>query len=447
MKRFVLLALKSLGWLLLLLVLVALAWFASNNRFVDSEPQPVPEALRVTPVTLAAERNTFFAFQALGVPAGADPLVEGRKRWTSGESDLLPEALKWPTGTLWTCSNGMIDCVASWRADPKGLAALLSGSSELGARCVALAAPDLGFEEVLREPKPELKTTADQYAALPLPQFSPLTNCMRWLHAKAVLAQTQGDQETSERALRQADTLLQNVLSGSRTLLGHMVAWTTAQRHFQLLTLMASADPAQVPRYAGHLRDLPANAREAAPWVPAEAHSFREINRELALGCELADPTSTQGELRCSRSLLLMPEATKQLQEGLWMQVRARGHEGGPLALVDWSPQLVEGPFFGTPWRNSIGHILVSVAEGGHTPYYNAHADLLLAHAAAGLALRAASDKPADPAAWLGAQGLDPRLLARLRIENGAVIAKRWREQPDKPADLVFTIPKTPQDA
>jgi hypothetical protein len=441
-------ALKLLGGLLLLASLLALAWVASNNRFVDSKPVPVPEALRLGPASLEPERNAFFALLALNAPAGQDPAVEGRRRWASDERPSEAMALKWPSAKQWNCSDDLPSCVAGWRADPEALGAMLSGAANLGGRCEMLASPVLDFEELLPEPKPEIKKTTDQYGARfgALAHFSASGSCLRWLHAKAVLAQLRGDVAATERALQHADTLLAGLLSGSRSLIGHMIAWRAAQRHFHLLTLMAEADAAHTARYAAHLQDLPATVRAGLPWLPAEAHYARVTLRELALGCELADPSAPLGgpsELRCNRSFWFMPEATTQLLDGLWLQLSERARDGGPLALLDGAPQLPPGVFFGHSWRNTVGHKLVAADSDVHASSFDAQADLLLSHAAARLALRAAVDKPADAAAWLTTQELDARLLARLRVDAGAVHARRWRTQAGQPAELSFPIPKT----
>ena len=42
MKQFALSTLKGLAWLALALVLLALAWLASNNRWVDARSDAVP---------------------------------------------------------------------------------------------------------------------------------------------------------------------------------------------------------------------------------------------------------------------------------------------------------------------------------------------------------------------------------------------------------------------
>ncbi|RZL34901.1 MAG: hypothetical protein EOP35_16145, partial [Rubrivivax sp.] len=65
---------KVLMWVVLgpvvLLLLLVVAWVASNGRWADAAPQPVPPELMPQQVTLPAEANAFFDAQGLLAPLG-----------------------------------------------------------------------------------------------------------------------------------------------------------------------------------------------------------------------------------------------------------------------------------------------------------------------------------------------------------------------------------------
>ena len=56
MKKIAVSSLKGLAWMALVVVLLALAWLASNNRWVDAQSDAVPAALQRPAATLPDER-------------------------------------------------------------------------------------------------------------------------------------------------------------------------------------------------------------------------------------------------------------------------------------------------------------------------------------------------------------------------------------------------------
>lgn len=450
MRKIVINSLRLLLGLVVALAALVLAWLASNNRWVDAAPAPVPEALRLQESRLPVQRNGFFALLGLDAAEGVDPAVEGLQRWRDPHAPRAAAALRWPgrdgrASPVWNCSSDRDDCAVHWRREAAALTELIRSHASLGARCEKLAMPSFEMEEQLARPRTELRVPSDQYTAnMPAPHGVNAIGCLRWAQVQAVLAEQRGEPMNALANLQRADQLMRALLRGSRSLAGASIAWNAAALQGQLVTAMAAANPALLPEFAGLLQALPEEARDPSFWIASEAFFARQVNRELGLGCsvEHADATTTPGaRLQCSPGLTFMPNATQELMDSQWQQALTMAR-GDVLNLLDWQPQPQGVRVLGMAWRNSIGHLLVDVAMPAYQSYPRRQANVLLQHEAARLALAAAAQAPAQRSAWLAQQkGIAPRLLERLQIDGDHVLARGWSAAGDEQRTYRYPIP------
>lgn len=454
MRKWVFTTLKGLGWLLLALLLLVLAWLASNNRWIDARSDAVPAALQPPPQTLPAERNAFFTLLGLDAPAGEDPNKVGQRRWkNNGDTAGSLPSLRWPgpgpsdPASSWNCRLGQDDCVARWREQSVALQALMQTHALIGRRCEALADTSLALEEWLPTPSAEIKEPKDQYAAK-MPAFQHWTQCGRWLRIQTVLAEARGDTAAFKQGLQRSQNYVQGLLTQAGSLLGNVLAWNLAAEHWQLAVALTVRQPALAADMIRLMEPLPPRALDASRWMVHEAYFGRQVNRELGQTCQ-SEGSSLEGVpnaglmdrvFMCS-PFGFMPGDTQQLLDQLWLQGIDKAR-GGPLALLDWAAPPQGTRIFGMAWRNTIGHVLVDIAAPVYPSYGQRHADLLLNHELALLALKAAAHKPADRAAWLAAQPLDARLRERIRLENGQILAPAWYSAQESAKIVRYPIPR-----
>lgn len=454
MRKNLALTIKWTGRLLLALLLLGLAWLAFNNRWVDASPAPVPEALRLPELGLPPASNGFFALIGLDAAEGADPVAEGLRRWNAPHEPLAAGRLRWPgrdgrANPAWSCSGERQGCVEHWRRESSALMELLRVHASLGARCERLAAPGLVIEELLPQPRAELRVLSDQYVGLPLaPHALNATDCLRWLRVRAVLAEHSGDVTSMLAYLQGADVLVKALLRGSRSLIAASLAWTAAGEQARLVARMASARPAWLPELAALLPALPAEARDPGLWIAAESFFQRQVNRELGLGCapeRVQADVTLDTRLVCSPMLAFLPNATQQLLDAQWQQGLTQAR-GDVLNLLDWQPQASGLRVMGMAWSNSIGHWLVDTAWPAYEGHAHRQANFLLQHEAARLALAAAEQAPSQRAAWLAVQkDTDPRLLARLQFDGDDLVARGWSAAGVEPRSHRYPIPTRPE--
>ena len=440
-------AFKVLLWVVLgplgLMLLVALAWVAFNGSWADATPQPVPPDLLPQAVTLAPVDNAFFDGQGLRAPEGESPNAWGRHAWlgaTTGNDALLVV----PTGDDWNCRAGKDDCMVRWRASAAKLDAQMAGAPTFGERCKALA-DRTSFQEPLpaRRPQPIEGTP---YEALPLPQFSPLTTCMRWLQVEAVLAP---DVRRAEAAWTRANALLRLFASGTQTLVGQAVAWSWVTRHQQLLAQWSAERPAGYVLPAAWQAPLPSRLLLPRAWMVAESHWQRETMagmRDHGEQMFSMDPGWLQSWAG-RHGLGYLPELTAQATAAHWLtDLRLFGDLQGPaLALAVLSkPETALTWWDYLSWRNTIGHILAEVARPHYERYALRQADLVLYQAALDLSQRLNTMPAADRPAWWARQPLDTGIRERLSLEGDAVLIRTWRGDTGKDYAAPVRFPLRP---
>jgi hypothetical protein len=136
-----------------------------------------------------------------------------------------------------------------------------------------------------------------------------------------------------------------------------------------------------------------------------------------------------------------MPRATQQLFDQQWLRTLEAARTG-PLAALDWQPEPQKQWLFGFAWYNTVGHILLDVAQPGYPDYFRRQADLLLHHQAALLALKAAAQSPEQRANWLAEQAMEEKLRARIRLDGTQqIVVSPWAKQDEAAKPTVYAIP------
>ncbi len=418
-------ALRWVSRIALLLLVLALAWVASNA--VDSPPVPRPPALQIPPPQVPDARNAFFALAGLRAPSGQQPAAAGLAQWRGQATPAeLKTLLAAPEGSPYHCEGGA-DCTAAWLADVPRLAAQLGPHAELGARCEALMV-DFAFEE-------RMPARADSAGmAIGVAQHtSGLPTCSRWFNAQAALAAARADAVAAARWLALADRLNRGALTGSRTLVGHTLAWSLSRRTWQAAAALAAAQPALATGLLPVTAPLPAEAGDATRWMVGEAAFGRSMIIGLRADClrpRVDHQPSWFDRLWCRTGIGLLPQQTVADLDRHWLAAIDATRDGLPAAL-DRPPIRVDPDetwLDGWAWRNTFGHALTRVAAASYADYVARQIDVDLHRRAVALALAMARDRvPADQrAAWLAAQPIDDLTRPRLTIDGDTLLARDW---------------------
>jgi hypothetical protein len=377
---------KLLGRLLLGLLLppllLALAWVASNGRWADAAPQPVPRELLLRPLQVAPEHNAFVALQGLDAPDGADIQAAGQASLT-GAPPPVGERLRWPTGELWNCRASKSDCARLWQDQAATLREELGKAAALGARCERLAQMPVWEEVGLGRPANGPLASAP-FAALPMPRFAGLTSCVRWLGMQAVL---EPDDTRALALLARADDLARRALAGSRSLIGTMIGVITVQNNWLLAGDLIALRGWDRARLEPLLKPLPALALSARHWVPHEAQYGREVISDLVHpvhGCQHAKDAEGQpvaswlDRQQCRFALGLMPEQSRQDSDARWLQYLATLPATGPAPCetLQAEPWVDTKPW--PAWRNTMTRWLLDVPGDHWTRYVARQTDLEL---------------------------------------------------------------------
>lgn len=418
-------ALRWVGRIALLVFVVALAWVASNA--VDSPPVPRPSALQIPPPQVPDARNAFFALTGLRAPSGQSPAAAGLAQWRGQATPAeLKTLLAAPDGSPYHCEDAA-DCTAAWLADAPRLEAQLRPYAELGARCEALMA-DFAFEE--RMPT---RTDSAGMAIGVVQHTSGLATCSRWFKAQAALAAARADAVAAARWLALADRLNRGALTGSRTLLGHSLAWSLARRTWQAAAVLVAAQPPLAPGLLPVTAPLPAEASDAARWMAGEAAFGRSMI--LGLRADCARPrVDAQADwvdrLWCSTGIGLLPQQTVADFDRQWLAAIDPTRDGLPAAL-DRPPIRVDSDeawWDDWAWRNTFGHVLMRIRASAYADYVSRQIDLELHRHSVALALAMARDRvPADQrGVWLAAQPIDDLVRPRMTIVGDPLQARDW---------------------
>jgi hypothetical protein len=440
-------ALSALGWLmaasLILPVLAAVAWFFSNLRDVPAQPRP--SELLLTPSTLPASRNNFFAMAGVLMPPGADAAAAAQQEWTQGqELAKLPLAQRTaqmtarhaaasdtprpsqPTTAPWSCADDARDCTDTWVSQASALAAQRAAQT-WGARCDALLEDPrtAAFEELLPQPLSAASPVA--------PHLSGAVACASWFHTGAAVAFAAEDRAQLLITLAQARAHTLALLNGSRSLLAQNVAARIARRFLNTVAYMGARDASLAPDLLPLLQGWPKPAELVRRWIVVEAEFGRNALAEMLSGCAAAPadsaPEATSADALvggaeaisswlCRHRIGTHPQRTAQSFDALWSQRLARVQGDWPAALqqVDDIPK----PLLGFDWVNTFGAFIMEVTRGGYQQYLARHGDLELAHSAVYLLLAAQQQgvRPTDRATWLARQTLPAHHTARLAWSN-----------------------------
>ncbi len=419
--------LRAVAAFVALLLLVGLAWVASNLK--DVEPRPVPPELALA--LPQAGSSSFLRMQGLLAPAGADALQAGREAWAQlqqprpagGALPSSPPGLPGLQGLPAACGAGQ-DCTAALSGDVAALARQLEPHAWLGQRCEALAA-ERGFAEGL---------PASLGADTLLPSYGGWVQCGHWFRGQASLAAAQGDQERALAYLSRDLALGHDQMAGSRTLIGHMIAAAVLRNAYHGV----AAVHLRQPSWAGALAPLVAApvAIDHRRWIVTEAAFVRGTLFAPGRGCQRSawseSPEAASGWMdgACRLGLGYLPEATRQQVDARWLAVWQQAG-AGPDAFIDASlarraereaaPQSLA-------WRNTVGQAIADLAEPALEHYLLRLADVELHRLTLSLALQAAAAgvPEAERDAWLQREAIAPRQRARLQWEDaGRVLTGR----------------------
>jgi hypothetical protein len=411
MKRFF----KTVAWSVLgvlgALLLVALAWVASNWH--DAPAQPRPAALALPKPQLPDEVNSFDALTRLheGLPA----VKEG-------------QALH----CQWRTEN----CFGKWTADVKALAAARAAYAAQGARCDALVGEQFEYEEKL--PKFTGPGTA-------LPAFQGLVTCANWWLSAGVLARSRGDKAAAIASLMQTDRYQRALLAGSHSLVGLMVSNSIARRSLQVFTGVALQDPTMSAALLPLLAPLPDAAAAAKRWMVVESAWQNSTITEISLLTAL--PEHATGDILAPLTNLLVrrgigyhPNRTAQLADARWTRWITQ-LDGGLVAAIQAQRQAhadtqAQGWTAGWTWRNTAGSIMLAIAEPHFVSYLARQADLELHRELAQLAVAAQAQAiaPAQRGEWSKTQALPDHTRTRIAWSaDGRVLsANTWEAEVDR---------------
>jgi hypothetical protein len=367
-------------WLCLALLVPAVlvtAWVACNGRWADAAPDPVDPELQPRPTRLAPEHNAFFDFQGMDAPEGVDINAAGQAslRGDHGERNAQ---LRWPTGDAWTCRSSERDCARLWMTQAGALRAALDAAAMLGGRCERVSRSEQ-FEEVLPT-RPAGSTRSDlPFAALPIPRFSNITSCVRWLGLRAVL---EADDTRALALLADADRLARRALQGSRSLIGSMIGIVAVQNNWLLAGDLFVARNWDRRRLLPLLEPLPARALSPRNWIPYEAEFGRELFRDMATGlqhCVISAESEASWPERqwCRMGLGVLPEQSAQDSDARWLRHLATLPADGPahcetLKAAPWA----EPERIWPAWRNTAARWLIESPGGQYTGYVARQTDL-----------------------------------------------------------------------
>lgn len=396
------------------LLLLVLAWVASN--WDDAPPQPRPAALALPRPQLSDEVNRF------------DALTNLHKGLSAAKG-----------GELLRCHARDEDCFAQWTLDANALLASRAAYAAHGERCDALAGEPFSYEEKL----PKFQGVATE-----LPAFQNHALCASWWLSAGVLAWQRGDKLAAAKQFTPVDLYQRALLAGSHSLIGAMVSVNIARRNTQAFVGVALQDPTMAPTLLPLLAPLPDAAASAKRWMVSEAALTASTIDELASAKGMPEPDEGSGALGAvthrlmNSGIAFHPQRTLAQSDARWLRWMAQ-LDGGVVAAVQaqQGEQAERDASFWLPglaWRNTAGSIVLAVAEPAFLPYLARQADLDLHRELAWLAgsAQAAGIAPARRAEWSQTQTVSPSTRERLRWSaDGRVLSARtWEAETGAPA-------------
>jgi hypothetical protein len=387
---------RAVAAIFALLMALLLAWAGCN--LVDSRPLPTPPALALPAVPADTPLNLAL-MQLLNDH-------DGKTRLRTMQGALLACA---PTD----------DCTQRWTAGAAQLAPRLAEYATLGERCLAAAA-----NTRFAEPLPAVMTPATPMA----PHALAASQCSQWLTLAAVAAAHAGRHDEALERLAQGGATTRALLSGSQSLIASAVAWTVARRHYQGVAAVLALQPGWAPELLPLSAALPADALAPQRWVASEAAWQRGVVADLPSQCGQAEP-EMGGALHwmvCKLGLGLLPEVTRQDIDARWLQRLASAQAGEKAVVGQGEPT----PMSAWAFRNTVGRLLLSLADANYAGYFARQADVDLQRQTLGLATAMTAQQVpiAARADWLRRQTLSPPLQARIMLtaDGTALDARPW---------------------
>lgn len=379
----------GVGAVLAAVLLVVLAWVASNWR--DTEPQAWPEVLTPRAMAVADADNFFIALTAV-------PAVEAKA----------------PRLHLPPCAGA--DCVAVWRTAAPDWASQRQAHAALGAVCEAGTRSSV---PAAAEPLPPTFGLDTE-----LPRFQNLTGCSAWLLTLALEASSANQPDAAVAKLAQSARLGTAVFNGSQSLIGHMIALGIWNRHLQALQVIAAQHPGTTS--ALQALPLPTALQTAAAqrrWVAYEASFNRSMVRMLGSGDACRTEVGFSAWHCRTGAAFSLPNYSEQLFSAHWVQVLSAVRDDDAMSAVEYWGRRASAPpsgLFGSwwHWRGTVAHMMFEVAMPGSKAYFARSANLNISAQATQLWLASKSLPAEARSAWLAEQIKATPLAERLTIDN-----------------------------
>jgi hypothetical protein len=426
----------GLGGLLALLVLFLLAWGASNWR--DAPPMPAPLELSLGPPLKGSPM--FFKIQGVMAPEGADPEVTGRAGFAALQAGQQPPEgaprLAGLKGLPLLCQPPE-DCVRHLQ-DTQKVADQMAPHAALAARCEAVAGDALYVEEL----------PAHLSATTLIPPMQGLSQCGGLFKGLAVMAAQRGDRDAALKHLRTGIGLMTRVQQGGRWLISVMIANTGLRGQYQAVAAVSAMRPEWAADLAALLQPLAPEALDPRRWMLVEAASMRGTLDDALQNCgdSFGGLINLEwlGRMACKLHIGLLPEVTRQGIDRFWLQ-QIKDSARPVDERVDAAVARARAPKAeaGLSWRNTLGQVLVDVAQPDLDIYDLRVVDIDLHRTALATALAAQAQRVpvAERAAWLQAQPLPARIKGRLAWQAQGLVLEARPWMAELPGSTIHQAP------
>jgi hypothetical protein len=243
--------LKATAVAFLVLIVLPLAVLIGVNAFDESvTPRAASYGEPRSPVVPGAE-NGYYALLGLGAPDGADAILyargwldEARAAARANRVEKRPAEKRATRPIL--CDAAQSSCLAAVKARPDDAKTQLDAYQEDLARYETLIGYQR-YEEVLDFPL---------RASTSFPQYGPVTGAHRAYVLRAALAAERGNVEAAIAAMERDIAFQRVMMTGSRTLLGKIVASAGYWRDLAFVSDLMQSRAAEVRAYAPRLREM-----------------------------------------------------------------------------------------------------------------------------------------------------------------------------------------------